>query len=108
MGEDDASLDPAPLAPEIIEAAPDESEQAAAVDESDAPAEIEDVEDAADVEDVVSSGSQALAAAAQLRAVGADVQGILCIIDREQGGAERIQAKGYEFKALFSRSDLNF
>lgn len=50
-GEDDASLDPAPLAPEIIEAAPDESEQAAAVDESDAPAEIEDVEDAADVDE---------------------------------------------------------
>lgn len=50
-GEDDASLDPAPLAPEIIEAAPDETEQAAAVDESDAPAEIEDVEDAADVDE---------------------------------------------------------
>lgn len=60
------------------------------------------------VEDVVSSGSQALAAAAQLRTVGADVQGVLCIIDREQGGAERIQAKGYEFKALFTRSDLRF
>lgn len=60
------------------------------------------------VEDVVNSGSKALDAAEKLRAAGAEVQGVLCIIDREQGGGERIMAKGYEFRALFSRSDLSF
>lgn len=59
------------------------------------------------IEDVVHSGTQALNAATRLLAAGAHVEGILCVIDREQGGAERIMAKGYEFRALFSRSDLS-
>lgn len=58
------------------------------------------------VEDVISTGAQALNAAAQLQRAGAEVAGILGIIDREQGGAENIVAQGYRFQALFSKSEL--
>jgi orotate phosphoribosyltransferase len=58
------------------------------------------------VEDVISTGTQALNAAAQLQITGAEVAGILAIIDREQGGAENIVAQGHPFQALFTRSEL--
>jgi orotate phosphoribosyltransferase len=58
------------------------------------------------VEDVISTGSQAIRAANQLRSVGAEVVGIIGVIDREQGGPENIAAVGYHFQALFRRREL--
>lgn len=58
------------------------------------------------VEDVIGTGAQALNAAQRLQAAGADVAGILGIIDREQGGAESIIAQGFPFQSLFTQSDL--
>lgn len=58
------------------------------------------------VEDVISTGTQAINAAGQVARVGAEVAGILGIIDREQGGAANIAAAGYHFQALFTLGDL--
>ena len=58
------------------------------------------------VEDVISTAAQAIRAANQVSRAGALVLGILGVIDREQGGAHNIAAAGYQFRALFRRSDL--
>jgi orotate phosphoribosyltransferase len=58
------------------------------------------------VEDVITTGAQAIQAARALDAAGAIVLRILGVIDREQGGADRIAAGGYSFTPLFRRTDL--
>lgn len=58
------------------------------------------------IEDVVTSGGAALAALAALRAAGATVSGILAVIDREDGGAERVATAGVPFLALFTSTEL--
>lgn len=58
------------------------------------------------LEDVISTGAQAISAAARVEQAGAKVVGILGVIDREQGGAQNIEATGYPFTALFTKSDL--
>jgi orotate phosphoribosyltransferase len=58
------------------------------------------------VEDVISTGAQAIRAADRLVEVGAQVLGILAVIDREQGGPETISAAGYTLTTLFRRSQL--
>lgn len=58
------------------------------------------------IEDVISTGAQALLAAQQVKRAGATVVGILGVIDREQGGAQSIEAEGYHFDALFRKRDL--
>ena len=58
------------------------------------------------IEDVVTSGAQAIRAAERLRDLGVVVDGIVAVIDREQGGAEQVVAAGFPFDALFRRSEL--
>jgi orotate phosphoribosyltransferase len=59
------------------------------------------------LEDVVSTGGEALAAARKLRAAGAEVVGVLAVIDRQQGGAEALAADGLSLDALFRLDELN-
>ncbi|MGH8907924.1 MAG: orotate phosphoribosyltransferase [Egibacteraceae bacterium] len=59
------------------------------------------------IEDVITSGGQVIASCADLRALGADVVAVLCVIDREQGGRERLAAAGLELAALFMWGDLS-
>jgi orotate phosphoribosyltransferase len=58
------------------------------------------------VEDVVTSGGQVLESCAELRALGADIVGVLCVIDREAGGRERLAEQGFDLRALYTRSQL--
>ena len=58
------------------------------------------------VEDVVTTGGQLIESCAALRDEGAEIAAVLCVIDREQGGAERLAAHGLELRALFTASDL--
>ena len=58
------------------------------------------------VEDVVTSGGQVLISCADLRERGADVVRVLCVIDREAGGAAALQADGLELHALFTMTEL--
>jgi orotate phosphoribosyltransferase len=58
------------------------------------------------VEDVVTSGGQVARSTTDLRALGATVTDALCVIDREEGGNERLAREGVRLTALLSRSDL--
>ncbi|MGH8977811.1 MAG: orotate phosphoribosyltransferase, partial [Acidimicrobiia bacterium] len=58
------------------------------------------------VEDVVTSGGAVLDAATELRARGAVLGPVVCVIDRESGGVEQLAAAGLELRALFTMSDL--
>ena len=58
------------------------------------------------VEDVVTSGGQVVMSCRDLRALGADVSAVLCVIDREAGGAEALSAEGLELRPLFRMSEL--
>lgn len=58
------------------------------------------------VEDVVTSGGQVRASCAELRARGATVLGVVCVIDREAGGADALAADGLPFTPLLRASQL--
>jgi orotate phosphoribosyltransferase len=57
-------------------------------------------------EDVVTSGGQVIESCAQLRALGAEIAVVLCVIDRQAGGPERMEADGLPLRALFTMSQL--
>ena len=58
------------------------------------------------VEDVITSGGQVVLSAAELRGQGAEVDTVVCVIDREAGGGEALAAEGLELRALFTMSQL--
>jgi orotate phosphoribosyltransferase len=58
------------------------------------------------VEDVVTSGGAVLDAARELRARGAVLDTVVCVIDRESGGADQLASAGLELRALFTMSQL--
>lgn len=58
------------------------------------------------IEDVVTSGGQIVLSTADLRNLGAQVDEALCVIDREQGGAEALKAEGISLLSLLSAEDL--
>lgn len=58
------------------------------------------------VEDVVMSGRHAASAAARLVDAGASIVGVLAVIDRQEGGAERLSAAGYPLAALYELGSL--
>jgi orotate phosphoribosyltransferase len=57
------------------------------------------------LEDVITTGGSSLRAVEALRGAGANVVGILALVDRNEGGAESIGAAGLPFAALSQRSD---
>lgn len=58
------------------------------------------------VEDVVTSGGQIAISTAQLRDLGAQIDHALCVIDRQEGGAEALAADGIRLLSLLKREDL--
>jgi len=58
------------------------------------------------VEDVVTSGGQVLASCEELRKLGAIVEHVVCVIDRQAGGASALAAAGLTLRSLFVKSDL--
>jgi orotate phosphoribosyltransferase len=58
------------------------------------------------VEDVVTSGGAILDAAAELRGRGARLGPVVCVIDREAGGPEKLAVEGLDLRALFTMSEL--
>ncbi|WP_432938177.1 orotate phosphoribosyltransferase [Kribbella sp. CA-253562] len=59
------------------------------------------------VEDVVTSGGQIVLSTQDLRKLGADVREALCVIDREQGGAEALGAIDLGLISLLRAADLS-
>jgi orotate phosphoribosyltransferase len=58
------------------------------------------------VEDVVTSGGAVLDAVAALRERGATTERVVCVIDRESGGSEKLAEAGLALDALFTMSEL--
>jgi len=58
------------------------------------------------LEDVVTTGQSALKAVDRLREGGYQVNGILALVDREQGGADTYKAADIPFQPLFTISEI--
>ena len=58
------------------------------------------------VEDVVTSGGQVIASCADLRERGALIDTVLCVIDREAGGPEKLAEHDLELVPLFRMHEL--
>ncbi|MBF0491459.1 MAG: orotate phosphoribosyltransferase [Deltaproteobacteria bacterium] len=58
------------------------------------------------VEDVVTSGGSILKAAERVEEAGYFVSLMATIVDREEGGREAIEAKGYRLLSLFTKTEL--
>jgi orotate phosphoribosyltransferase len=58
------------------------------------------------VEDVVTSGGAVLDAVAALRERGATADRVVCVIDRESGGTEKLADAALALDALFTMSEL--
>jgi orotate phosphoribosyltransferase len=55
-------------------------------------------------EDVLTTGRQAVTAADSLKELGLNVLKIACVIDREEGAREAVEAAGYIFDPLLTRT----
>ncbi|MBE9029116.1 orotate phosphoribosyltransferase [filamentous cyanobacterium LEGE 11480] len=58
------------------------------------------------LEDVVTTGQSAMKAVERLRGAGYQVEQIITLVDRQQGGAEFYAAQGLKFDAVFTIADL--
>lgn len=58
------------------------------------------------VEDVITSGGSALQAIDVLQDAGAQVLGVIAIVDREEGGRAKIEQAGWGVEALFTATEL--
>jgi orotate phosphoribosyltransferase len=59
------------------------------------------------VEDVITSGGQVIESFRELRERGGEIVAVLCVIDREAGGADALAAEGLPLRAAFTMSQLN-
>jgi orotate phosphoribosyltransferase len=58
------------------------------------------------VEDVITTGGSALRAAEAVHGAGGRVQGILAVVDRQEGGREALEAAGYPVASLVRLAEL--
>src|SRR5688572_9323682 len=58
------------------------------------------------IEDVITSGGAVIDATHALRDEGAVVDTVVCVIDRQSGGREKLAELGLEMRAVFTKADL--
>ncbi|HEV2643016.1 MAG TPA: orotate phosphoribosyltransferase [Candidatus Elarobacter sp.] len=58
------------------------------------------------VEDVITTGGSALKAIDAIRAAGATIVGVVALVDREEGGREKIETAGFPVRALVRASEI--
>ncbi|MGK7345928.1 MAG: orotate phosphoribosyltransferase [Candidatus Nitrospinota bacterium M3_3B_026] len=58
------------------------------------------------VEDVVSTGGSSLKAVEALREAGAEIVGVVPVVDREMGGREVFENRGLRYSPVFTLSDI--
>lgn len=58
------------------------------------------------VEDVLTTGGQVIEAAKTLQALGAVIERVVAVIDRQEGARENLEAAGLVFESLFTVADL--
>lgn len=57
-------------------------------------------------DDVITSGGSILRGAKQVEEQGGKVGVVMAVIDREEGGREKIEAAGYKLLSIFTKKDL--
>lgn len=58
------------------------------------------------VEDVVTTGESAIKAIRAVEEEGGRVLGVLAVVDRQEGGRERLESEGYRLVSLFTAGEL--
>ena len=58
------------------------------------------------IEDIVTTGRSALAAVEALQGMGATINRVLVVVDRQEGAAETFEGTGVEIEALLTASEL--
>lgn len=58
------------------------------------------------IEDVITTGGSAIKAITAVRNTGAHILGVLSLVDREEGGREKIDAQGYGVHSLATASEI--
>ena len=58
------------------------------------------------LEDVVTTGGSSLKAIERVESEGYKVLGVLVLVDRQEGGRETLEGRGYQFEALFTKRDV--
>lgn len=58
------------------------------------------------VEDVVTSGGQILLSAEDLRKLGAKIESVVCVIDRQSGGSENLAKANLQLLPLLTMSEI--
>jgi orotate phosphoribosyltransferase len=58
------------------------------------------------LEDVVTTGGTLLTSVERVREAGYEVDSVLCVLDREEGGRERLAEAGLSLDAIFTRAEL--
>ena len=58
------------------------------------------------VEDIATTGGQVLEAAKLITEIGAKVERIVSVIDRQEGARDNIEGAGFTFESFFTKADL--
>ena len=58
------------------------------------------------IDDVVTKGDSTIAAIEAVKREGGDVAFVVVLVDRQQGGREKIEAQGYSVLSVFTKDDL--
>jgi orotate phosphoribosyltransferase len=58
------------------------------------------------LEDVITTGESALTAVKAVREFGLEVLAVVALVDRQEGGRERIEKEGLKVEALFNKDQL--
>ena len=58
------------------------------------------------LEDVITTGASALTAVEAARGFGLEVLAVVALVDRQEGGRERIEKEGVSVKSVFSKEQL--
>ena len=58
------------------------------------------------VDDTITTGGSTLTAIEAIEREGGKVAFVICLVDREEGGRENIEAKGYPFFPIFLKSEF--
>ena len=58
------------------------------------------------IDDVVTTGGSTLQACDAVEAAGGKVAFVIALVDRQEGGRENIEARGYKLVSFFNRADV--
>jgi orotate phosphoribosyltransferase len=67
---------------------------------------LEEGDEVVVVEDIVTTGASAVEAVEKLRAAGATVNEIIVVVDRQEGGREKVEDAGLKMHALTTAEEL--